>query len=301
VASDVRLPSENGATPLLLVTEFPRVRLGQPQSRECVSKRARQVNDAPQRVPSWPSCRHRGSAAKRATGPGPAAPRSLLVTVTRWTLSFGVELRLGEPTLPSKLTGRRHYHDYDCSEYYIWCQGASLSLIRELSCTWWDRYPRQGRRPPEENTPQEVVLEIFLELPGLPDRRHDRSTDRHPYRASADSPRTSNANLKPSARQAPQLAARWPPHLFAMSACPSRTTPGTVQRTRSSQFRAVLPVSPKGGCGSRTYGLPTTNGSPSMPTAPPRVKTETSAGCRGWSVPIRSGPLELPTRPVQPQ
>jgi len=30
-----------------------------------------------------------------------------------------------------------------------------------------------------------------------------------------------------------------------MSACASRTTPGTVQRTRFSQFRALLPGSPK--------------------------------------------------------
>ena len=46
-----------------------------------------------------------------------------------------------------------------------------------------------------------------------------------------------------------------------MSACAPRTTPGTVQPTRSSQLRAVLPVSPKGGRGGRTYGLLATNGS----------------------------------------
>ena len=113
------------------------------------------------------------------------------------------------------------------------------------------------------------MLEIFQEFPGLPDRRHDQQTvTLTGQRLTLPGP-PSNANLKPPARQAPQLAARYPPHFFAMSACAPRTTPGTVQPTRSGQFRTVLPVPPKGGaavgptaywlrmdCGRRTTAHP---------------------------------------------
>jgi len=40
---------------------------------------------------------------------------------------------------------------------------------------------------------------------------------------------------------------RTPPHFCAMSACVSRAPPGTVRRTRFSQFRALLPISRKSG------------------------------------------------------
>ena len=109
------------------------------------------------------------------------------------------------------------------------------------------------------------------------------------------------------------LSAVGPPHFFAMSACAARAMPGTVQRTRFSQFRALLPVSPKSGAAvreghtgrriswpCRTRGerrWPTrslTPASTSRPSAPPKCP---AAGRSGYWSMTRSGPGARSARP----